>query len=414
MKKAKLGRNDPCPCGSGKKYKHCCQVLEGIATNGIDPFERYNTLMTSIKMKLEHNYAAQIRKIRRPAQEQFLRLSCDQTLPREQESVFSDWLWFDMTDNQGMTLGREYLQEHGDYMEAPLRECLQSLNQSYLSVYGIDSAAGDNLRLNDYLSGEVQQVLLKEPLELDLEEARPLLLGRLAAMPGGTVFSGMVLMVGDDKGQGRFIRQHLDYWQQVRPDLNIAALRKGFGEVIFGLFDHASHTTTLALNDIRCLPAGAAAAELRHNIENTTAFIPVHHTAGTAWYDLQDSRGPARVGISDDGPLLFYADVVDDIQAAEPLLRFQEAGWTIVNSQLRLAPPEEEHNDAWYQVIRERETERWLHTAHSELDNKTPAQVLAEAEGKGRLLQVLDTFAARASHNQHTLDLLAYMRSRVA
>lgn len=19
------GRNDPCPCGSGKKYKHCCQ-----------------------------------------------------------------------------------------------------------------------------------------------------------------------------------------------------------------------------------------------------------------------------------------------------------------------------------------------------------------------------------------------------
>ncbi|MDH4299578.1 MAG: SEC-C metal-binding domain-containing protein, partial [Dehalococcoidia bacterium] len=20
----KVGRNDPCPCGSGKKYKHCC------------------------------------------------------------------------------------------------------------------------------------------------------------------------------------------------------------------------------------------------------------------------------------------------------------------------------------------------------------------------------------------------------
>ena len=24
-KEAKIGRNDPCPCGSGKKYKHCCQ-----------------------------------------------------------------------------------------------------------------------------------------------------------------------------------------------------------------------------------------------------------------------------------------------------------------------------------------------------------------------------------------------------
>ena len=23
-KKDKAGRNDPCPCGSGKKYKKCC------------------------------------------------------------------------------------------------------------------------------------------------------------------------------------------------------------------------------------------------------------------------------------------------------------------------------------------------------------------------------------------------------
>ena len=24
----KVGRNDPCPCGSGKKYKHCCLPKE--------------------------------------------------------------------------------------------------------------------------------------------------------------------------------------------------------------------------------------------------------------------------------------------------------------------------------------------------------------------------------------------------
>lgn len=24
VKGAKIGRNDPCPCGSGRKYKHCC------------------------------------------------------------------------------------------------------------------------------------------------------------------------------------------------------------------------------------------------------------------------------------------------------------------------------------------------------------------------------------------------------
>jgi preprotein translocase subunit SecA len=25
----KVGRNDPCPCGSGKKYKRCCLLREG-------------------------------------------------------------------------------------------------------------------------------------------------------------------------------------------------------------------------------------------------------------------------------------------------------------------------------------------------------------------------------------------------
>ena len=26
-KGVRIGRNDPCPCGSGKKYKHCCGKL---------------------------------------------------------------------------------------------------------------------------------------------------------------------------------------------------------------------------------------------------------------------------------------------------------------------------------------------------------------------------------------------------
>jgi hypothetical protein len=33
-KKAKIGRNDPCPCGSGKKYKKCCLDKDQKAQNG--------------------------------------------------------------------------------------------------------------------------------------------------------------------------------------------------------------------------------------------------------------------------------------------------------------------------------------------------------------------------------------------
>jgi hypothetical protein len=30
---AKAGRNDPCPCGSGRKYKRCCEVRQRSARN---------------------------------------------------------------------------------------------------------------------------------------------------------------------------------------------------------------------------------------------------------------------------------------------------------------------------------------------------------------------------------------------
>lgn len=33
----KVGRNEPCPCGSGKKYKHCCGRRQPVAEAGTDP-----------------------------------------------------------------------------------------------------------------------------------------------------------------------------------------------------------------------------------------------------------------------------------------------------------------------------------------------------------------------------------------
>lgn len=33
MSTPKAGRNDACPCGSGKKYKKCCELKEGTLRN---------------------------------------------------------------------------------------------------------------------------------------------------------------------------------------------------------------------------------------------------------------------------------------------------------------------------------------------------------------------------------------------
>ncbi len=33
-RKCKIGRNDRCPCGSGKKYKKCCGSVEDVINIG--------------------------------------------------------------------------------------------------------------------------------------------------------------------------------------------------------------------------------------------------------------------------------------------------------------------------------------------------------------------------------------------
>ena len=41
----KIGRNKPCPCGSGLKFKHCCTELEGEERyDGFEPEEFYDNI----------------------------------------------------------------------------------------------------------------------------------------------------------------------------------------------------------------------------------------------------------------------------------------------------------------------------------------------------------------------------------
>lgn len=35
-----VGRNDPCPCGSGKKYKKCCELKKATKTFTYLPMEK--------------------------------------------------------------------------------------------------------------------------------------------------------------------------------------------------------------------------------------------------------------------------------------------------------------------------------------------------------------------------------------
>lgn len=63
----KIGRNDPCPCGSGKKYKSCC-----INTPQSKPLKFKATVISQAKQVdlMSRTFGTQIAEAEKLAQEQ--------------------------------------------------------------------------------------------------------------------------------------------------------------------------------------------------------------------------------------------------------------------------------------------------------------------------------------------------------
>lgn len=47
-----VGKNDPCPCGSGKKYKKCCQLKEDVINLETFKYEKYLSIRSSAAEKM--------------------------------------------------------------------------------------------------------------------------------------------------------------------------------------------------------------------------------------------------------------------------------------------------------------------------------------------------------------------------
>jgi hypothetical protein len=411
----KVGRNELCPCGSGKKYKKCCGMLDELIDAGDDPFTRSSKLMTAAKIKLDNYYDHLIKSIRQDAQKQFLRFTVTHNLPREHESIFSDWLWFDLLTEDENTLAYHYIIENSDYMAASLRDCLAGLSLSFLSVYQVEALEGSYLKVRDIFGEGTCSVLLKEPWQGVDQDADLLLLGRLVETEGEIVFSGMALTVDNKTGQKDFLLEHMNFIGRLlnEPMTNVL---KFHGEMLYGVFDHICHKTLVNFNDMRgCeINADEKALLLKAWAEDKD-LLPVHNTGDCTWFKpAREHCGYVRLMVG-NRELLCCADVLEDIvylqEKAAALLPDKEV--QVFSNRFRQQPPPPDKSRLWFTAVKDQETERWLDSAMAELEGKTPRQYLAADNGKEQLLQILDNFtAARDNHTEK--ELIQYMRERVS
>ncbi|NLO21336.1 MAG: DUF2384 domain-containing protein [Syntrophomonadaceae bacterium] len=393
-KKLKIGRNDPCPCGSGKKFKNCCGRWGEITSIYEDPFSHYNQLATSAKVKLERYFVTEAKKYRQSIKSRFTRFAVKKTIPEPHESIFSDWLWFDFRDEQGMSMGERYLAENAAYMEEAVLECTQAFNRSYLSVYKLKGAIGTTLKIQDILLGTEHQVIIKEPLLIEEEDPEMIMLGRIISMPAAKLFSGMVLMLENNLLQEDFIHEHFKYWKELR-DQDIPYLLKHHGEIIYGIFDHAAQKMLLNLNDIRIWVLQPEERDLLlQQLEQSSEYTLHHQTSGYYWFKAKEEvAGYSRLIIRDK-LLLSAADVLEEVYRHANFVDtiLPDHPVQVINSLLLSAPPTPEYAELWFLVLKDRECENWLHTPHGDFNGQTPAELLQQEGGAEKIIDRLNSY----------------------
>jgi hypothetical protein len=414
LAKQKVGRNDPCPCGSGKKYKKCCGVVDDFIEASDDPFTRGSRLMTAVKMKLDEYFENVIKKIRKDAQTQFLRFSVNKALPPEHESIFSDWLWFDLLTEDENTLAYHYMLENANYIPTSLHDTLGALSISFPSVYRVEEISDYYIRARDIFLDHPCDILLKEPWEGIDGDTDLLLFGRLVIIEDESLFSGMVLAVDNKAGQHEFLLEHMEFIRQLLNSTMLNTL-KFHGEMLYGIFDHAYNKMLVNFNDMRsCEINEEEKVLLLEDLTTDNEYERLYDSADFTWFTpAGENRGYMRIMVG-KSVVVTCADVLEDIKKLENKVGVILPGkeLQVFSNRFLQQPPPADKNWLWFMIVKDQETERWLDTPMSELDGKSPRERLSEDGGREQLIEMLDRFLA-TRENETEKELIQHMKDRI-
>ena len=137
-----VGRNDPCPCGSGRKFKKCCLNKSGAASQSYRSGERDSALAKLMRFsartefKGAHEAALKLfwgdRLLEGPDEELKEVVGLEQV-----EIAYNSWFSFDFDLGDGRRPIDVFLQREGEKLSSGERNYLDRMPGSHLRLYEI-------------------------------------------------------------------------------------------------------------------------------------------------------------------------------------------------------------------------------------------------------------------------------------
>jgi hypothetical protein len=143
-----LGRNDPCPCGSGKKYKRCCLGKDAPAPGAWTARERDSALAGLMRFakraELDGDRAAAELTFWGKRLEPLTAAEVREVMDFEQSRFgFHEWFAFDCPLHGGGTVVERFLARQGGGLRSGERRYLERMRLSHLRPYEVQAVRLD-------------------------------------------------------------------------------------------------------------------------------------------------------------------------------------------------------------------------------------------------------------------------------
>jgi hypothetical protein len=423
------GRNDPCPCGSGKKYKKCCLSATYIETGKEE----------SVRARLVQDLLRFFKRNFEDRLDDGYFIFWDEFIPEEHlddatlhlaEINFWEWVVYDyvIDEKNGKTLIDLYM-GHNRKLSLDEHRILTLMKNSVISLYEVQEVFSEKgLLLKDLLLGGEYDV--KEKAATRSLRKWDIFAARLSHIDGSYIMSGSVYPYSLKRKEmileeinTEFEDYRIDY-----PDATLDEFLKRNSENFnFYWYDLIQNPPALKLATTSCEPFLFSKAFFE--IKDEQAVIDglqkikgfEQDKDGFVWFDKRDKQGSAtilgNIEIKEKklilecnskkrlergkklilehtcGTLTHKVDSFQDpIQA---LKTFKEKPQKQVEDEI----PMEIQQQVYTQFMQEH-CKKWIKEKIPALDGKTPLQAIKTEEGRRKVIELLKSFENSEEHNK--------------
>ncbi|UCZ53833.1 SEC-C domain-containing protein [Bacillus shivajii] len=269
---AKIGRNDACLCGSGKKYKKCCMGKQNNVSITPQDAKDFQELLPRL-----FDYSKKYDDVLQPLYQRYT--NTFERLQRKDAQAFSQllfhWLVFNHPNaGDGKTILKKFVEEHQSQYSDRFQRLLTKWNEELQPrLMSVEKKESEQAVLKDELEGSV---VIPEPTGVTqhLSEG-DLLVGYLYPSPAGIIL-GSDAVVLPKKYESVFLKE----WTELYDNYNKKEQKQSFYTANFTSV--VGVLTMIALNKV----AGFEEQELSEQAKGVWAELTSHVNLNDYSYDV--------------------------------------------------------------------------------------------------------------------------------